>query len=177
MGHFILCKTCGVKKFINPAANYKYCSRQCREKDPEYRTKLPQRNPKKKIELNCKQCNKTFLVMKCHSSRLFCCFNCSSLYHSGSNHSQWNGGVVWYGSNWKSQRKRARARDNNICQLCGKTKEQNRGLNMDVHHVIPFKMFESYKRANNINNLISLCISCHRKQERKMDLSKKILGV
>jgi len=39
--------------------------------------------------------------------------------------------------------------------------------NLDVHHIVPFREFglENYKKANRLENLISLCHSCHLKSE------------
>lgn len=55
----------------------------------------------------------------------------------------------------------------NVCQRCGKTKERN-GRNMDVHHKMKFKSFEYVPgvnrndiEANVLDNLISLCLTCH----------------
>jgi len=42
-----------------------------------------------------------------------------------------------------------------ICQICGKTKEQN-GYGLDVHHV------NYVKEDSDERNLISLCHSCHK---------------
>lgn len=166
--HFILCKTCGKKKYINPAAGYKYCSRACREKDPEYRMKLPQRKPHAKI-LNkiCKKCKQKFTVQNCYRYRKFCSLLCSQKFRTGKNHHLYTGFPYSpYGANWLSQQSKARARTNNTCSKCGKTKRQNKNKNMDVHHIMPFKLFgkKQYKKANRLSNLVALCMSCHRKE-------------
>lgn len=52
-------------------------------------------------------------------------------------------------------RSRIRERDNNICRICEKTKEEN-GCNMSVHHI-------DYNKDNSTPyNLISLCKICHK---------------
>jgi DEAD/DEAH box helicase domain-containing protein len=76
-----------------------------------------------------------------------------------------------YGPNWTAQRDAARARDGYHCRRCG-APEQN-GRRHDVHHVTPFRAFgyapdrnDLHKLANRLENLITLCPSCHRLAER-----------
>jgi 5-methylcytosine-specific restriction endonuclease McrA len=57
-----------------------------------------------------------------------------------------------------------RKRDGYRCQHCGKTQKQN-GRSLDVHHIRPFRLFDNYTDANELDNLISLCMSCHGKAE------------
>ena len=79
----------------------------------------------------------------------------------GENNPNWKGGYApYYGPDWYYQRKLARKRDNHLCQLCG-IKEN--GRKHDVHHIISRRDFDDYKEANKLENLITLCISCHRK--------------
>lgn len=72
-----------------------------------------------------------------------------------------------YGPNWKTQRRRALARDNHQCRMCGASE----GM-LHVHHIRPFREFnyapgqnENYQEANQLDNLITLCPSCHRQAE------------
>ncbi len=76
-----------------------------------------------------------------------------------------------YGPNWPAQRDAARARDNYSCRRCGAPERD--GRQHDVHHVTPFRAFgyvpgrnDLYKLANQLENLITLCPSCHREAER-----------
>jgi DEAD/DEAH box helicase domain-containing protein len=76
-----------------------------------------------------------------------------------------------YGPNWPAQRDAARARDNYRCRRCS-APERN-GRRHDVHHLTPFRAFgyvpganDLYKLANRLDNLITLCPSCHRQAER-----------
>lgn len=79
----------------------------------------------------------------------------------GENNPNWKGGYEpYYGPNWRQQRRFARERDNFICQLCGS--EEN-GRKHDVHHIIPFRELTDYEVANELENLLTLCSSCHRK--------------
>lgn len=63
-----------------------------------------------------------------------------------------------YGDDWDKIRSLVYMRDNWTCQQCGKSK-----IKLDVHHIKPF--LESFD--NSLNNLVSLCRSCHIKEENK----------
>ena len=79
----------------------------------------------------------------------------------------WKGGYEpYYGENWLVQKRKARLRDKNICQRCGKTREQEK-KELSVHHIIPFRNFglKNYKKANKLNNLITLDKRCHKMVE------------
>lgn len=74
------------------------------------------------------------------------------------------------GSNWEQQRNRARARDGYRCRHCGVHERPERGH--DVHHIQPFRTFgfvrgknDNYLEANRLENLVTLCRSCHRRVE------------
>jgi len=78
---------------------------------------------------------------------------------------------VDYGPDWSAQRNAARARDGYVCRNCGAPERE--GRQHDVHHVTPFRAFgyvpgvnEFYQLANRLDNLITLCPSCHRRVER-----------
>jgi DEAD/DEAH box helicase domain-containing protein len=78
---------------------------------------------------------------------------------------------VDHGPNWRAQRDAARVRDGYRCRRCG-APERN-GRQHDVHHATPFHAFgyvpgrnDLYKLANRLENLITLCPSCHRRAER-----------
>lgn len=81
----------------------------------------------------------------------------------GESNFNWKGGYEpYYGPNWRQQRRNARARDKYTCQRCGVT-EKDLGRQLDVHHKIRFGNFgiKRYKEANRLENLISLCYTCH----------------
>lgn len=78
---------------------------------------------------------------------------------SGENHWLWNPDKEYFrGEDWLEARKFALERDKYICQDCGKTNK----LRMDVHHLIPWE--ETHD--NRLENLITLCRSCHIKREK-----------
>lgn len=86
----------------------------------------------------------------------------------------WSNAPNDYGPNWLKQRDLARARDGYRCQICGEP-EGDKAHN--VHHKIPFRMFESIEQANHIANLITLCNSCHRKVETAVRVRSGLAGL
>lgn len=64
-----------------------------------------------------------------------------------------------YGPKWDEIKSIAQTRDDNRCQDCGSTK------NLHVHHIIPFRTFDSREEANKLDNLLTLCATCHKKWE------------
>jgi len=76
-----------------------------------------------------------------------------------------------YGKGWnKSKRRRVRERDGYECQGCGMSQEAHQeahnGESLHVHHIQKRKTFDSAAEANAIENLITLCRSCHRTWEK-----------
>ena len=86
-----------------------------------------------------------------------------SIHYRGEDNPAWRGGYEpYYGPNWEEQRRKALDRDKHLCQKCG---AKENGREHDVHHIIPFRIFgiKRYEEANQIDNLLTLCIGCHRK--------------
>lgn len=72
-----------------------------------------------------------------------------------------------YGPNWQEQRAKALERDDHRCRTCGAAAEL-----LHVHHVRPFRDYgyvpgrnRNYRQANRVENLVTLCPSCHRRAE------------
>ena len=75
-----------------------------------------------------------------------------------------------YGPNWQEVRQRALARDNHRCRTCGAEAKPGQGLH--IHHIRPFREYgyipgenDNYLQANQLENLATLCPSCHRQAE------------
>ncbi|MES3161476.1 MAG: helix-turn-helix domain-containing protein [Halorubrum sp.] len=83
----------------------------------------------------------------------------------GEPHHRWKGGVdEYYGDNWAKQRRKALQRDDYECQRCGITQSEHRNrtdIGLDVHHKTPIRTFQSTDDANTLENLVTLCRSCH----------------
>lgn len=82
-------------------------------------------------------------------------------------HYNWKGGYGNdYGPNWDRQREKARQRDNHTCQACG-VEESEYHRDLDVHHIRRKEWFvencgdEWWQEANDLSNLVTLCMSCH----------------
>jgi len=118
----------------------------------------------------CANCGKpiTKKYISCGNRKgkhLFCDNKCYGEWRSqnisGSDHPRFKGGgEIYYGSNWRQQRRAARKRDNYTCQKCDVVEN---GRAHDVHHIVPFRDYgiENYKDANKLINLVCLCNVCH----------------
>lgn len=89
---------------------------------------------------------------------------------TGDGHPNWKGGGNGaYGKGWNSVRRQALERDGYRCVVCG-TSQEELGRNPDVHHIIPVRWFiesdeHTREDAHYLENVISLCIGCHRKAD------------
>lgn len=79
-----------------------------------------------------------------------------------------------YGPGWAQIRDQVRARDRYTCQVCGVVEA---GRQHDVHHKVPFRAFPSSVEANRLDNLITLCPSCHRKAEQNVRMRSGLSGL
>ena len=104
-----------------------------------------------------------------------------------------------YGPGWSQIRERVRARDDYKCQMCGRPELDRQH---DVHHKIPFRMFVKRsvpslditsqsqpslgddkildlvrERANQLDNLTTLCPECHKKAENAVRIRSGLAGL
>ncbi|MBI2952627.1 HNH endonuclease [bacterium] len=68
------------------------------------------------------------------------------------------------GGDWEVRARQARERDGFACRGCGVT-EERLGRQLDVHHIVPFRLFPPGADANRLDNLVSLCPVCHARAE------------
>jgi DEAD/DEAH box helicase domain-containing protein len=87
-----------------------------------------------------------------------------------------------YGPNWARQRDAARARDGFKCVVCSKPEAP--GQQHHVHHRKPFRTFgyvrgenEHYLRANDLDNLMTVCPSCHAQVETAESVNQALSGL
>lgn len=88
----------------------------------------------------------------------------------GEKHPNWRGGKSFepYGLDFnKHLKEQIRERDKFICQICGL--EEN-GHRFDVHHI------DFNKQNNNLDNLITLCHSCHTRTQYDKIQKFKVFG-
>lgn len=76
----------------------------------------------------------------------------------------WNNDPIDYGKGWKVLSDSIRKRDLQRCRNCGIAAE------LDVHHIVPFRMFSDPAAANEPDNLISLCPRCHHLAELRVHI-------
>lgn len=127
------------------------------------------KNPKwtEGVMMTCKHCNSSFSrkpwYIKIPGYKGdFCSVACRDGYKaehlSGENSPMWVGGITTYrGKGWVAARMLAVERDQGSCQQCGKVV----GVSIPVHHVRPFRLFETAAEANQLQNLMCLCQPCH----------------
>jgi DEAD/DEAH box helicase domain-containing protein len=77
---------------------------------------------------------------------------------------------VDYGPSWGQARQGALTRDGQTCRQCGAKERRERSH--DVHHLRPFREFgyvadenRNDRMANDLDNLITLCQTCHHRAE------------
>ena len=101
----------------------------------------------------CKNCGREYTGR----GQEFCSNLCNGNFMSGKIHPNWRGGISFepYGLEFNNELKeQIRARDNHTCQECGYTQDQLK-YKLHIHHI-------DYNKTNNhLDNLISLCNSCH----------------
>lgn len=177
-----ICPVCG-KRFSKRKYNDSqstYCSQKCAYKgrtlgytkrniESGYNTEPT------KITLNCNNCKNDFIVEKIEKGRKYCSRECFLESHKkqmlGENNPSWIDGrsyekECYRGANWDEQRFKCYKRDNYVCQACEIKCISRRNLNdkngskiIQCHHI---ESFDNGKN-NNLNNLITLCASCHKK--------------
>ena len=87
-----------------------------------------------------------------------------------------------YGPNWEQQKQQARRRDGGRCRGCGA--QERPGHHHHVHHIRPFRTFgyipgknDFYLQANALDNLVTLCPSCHRTAEQQVRMRSALAGL
>jgi DEAD/DEAH box helicase domain-containing protein len=86
----------------------------------------------------------------------------------------WHDGSNDYGPGWNTLRGRVIRRDGNRCQVCG---SGGTTQPLHVHHIQPFRSFSSREAANQLQNLITLCPTCHRHAEIRVRIRSGMAGI
>jgi len=77
-----------------------------------------------------------------------------------------------YCDDWKKIRELVLRRDNRTCQDCGISQEiLGKWASLHIHHIQPF--LETFD--NSLGNLITLCPSCHRKEESRIERERRMV--
>lgn len=91
----------------------------------------------------------------------------------------WTGDSNDYGPGWQKIRLAVRKRDQFKCQVCGAVESTREH---DVHHKIPFRAFvregsADPVQANRLENLITVCRTCHQKVEQNVRMRSGLAGL
>lgn len=92
----------------------------------------------------------------------------------------WRGDQNVYGPGWLKIRAQVRLRDGYRCQVCGAAEEEREH---DVHHITPLRAFQdsnglvNYARANQMENLVTLCPNCHHRAETAVRVRSGLAGL
>ena len=145
------------------------------------RKKAHNKGKRERTKNKCKACNKEFEVVKSQKYLKYCCKKCyyedgkfdrakgkrwfltnkQRLNKSGKNNPAWKGGIskLPYGIEWtKLLKENIKIRDNFTCQECSKHQSKHKH-SFHVHHI------DNNKFNNKMDNLITLCPSCHGKKQ------------
>ena len=152
-----VCQYCGKEFYLKKShvdkGCGKYCTRECFNCATENH-----------LEIICETCGKVFVVSGHRENTAhFCSLRCRNIGKQGEKASTWMGGKSFepYLPEFNNAlKKRIRQRDGYVCQICRK-QQVHRALS--VHHV------DYDKTNNNETNLISLCLTCHRKTNHNRD--------
>lgn len=159
----VQCFTCGESLLVKPYWAEKnerhFCDRKC------------WRNRPTGVQVECSFCGASIKVEPYYAEKRenhFCDKECEGKWLAknrvGENHPQYTGHDGYYGANWHKQRRRALKRDGHECQRCGIAEEECRdqyGFALSVHHYEPQSEFDDKEEANRIDNLVTVCSSCH----------------
>lgn len=182
------CDQCG-SETEKHAVNYEknenaFCDPQCHGEWIS-ENNVGKNNPQFKPELTveCDWCGKEHQKSSEkieRNERNFCGNGCRGEWQSktrrGENHPRWieNTTRISYGGFWQKQRKKRLERDGYECVICKKSNEQHKiehGKGLDVHHITKAREFLredgslNQDRAHRMENLITLCIGCHKRWE------------
>jgi DEAD/DEAH box helicase domain-containing protein len=87
----------------------------------------------------------------------------------------WNSDPNDYGPGWEKLRQLVRRRDQFVCQVCGKPEQDGKAHH--VHHKKPFRSFLSAVEANRMENLVTLCSTCHQRAEVNLRVRSGLSGL
>lgn len=184
-----VCAVCG-KKFIRYKTHIKskhqFCSSECSYKGRSlgYVKRMVSKpykivnSLKKRIKKNCEICGKDFeTIPSKEKTNKYCSRKCFEIAHKENmrgkkNPSYINGNSYnkrsWRGFDWEERRQLVYKRDNYICQRCEVKCIGRKELNgNNSHRLIQCHHLEKYKinQINDLNKLITLCVSCHGQME------------
>jgi len=186
-GYDYTCEWCGergTKSQIDDRDDHQFCSTECYH-TWRRNTLVGEESPAwegKTVKKDCEWCGQSVVKQLAHiegNERAFCNQDCHGNWLSenrrGENATRWKGGIdLDYGPNWGRKRQMRLEEDNHSCVVCGMEENEHKhtyGTSLHVHHIQPMRQFKSddgemnHERANRLNNLVTLCVSCHSRWE------------
>jgi hypothetical protein len=164
-----------VYKSDSGESNNHFCSKEC-----YYEWTRENITKGERVEITCEYCGDTKKVYPhLRDKQRFCSRECNYKWTSeirrGENHPRWKGEHGDYcGPNWREERQERLEYDGWECVVCGMdndTHTEEYGEGLHVHHICPRSEFRDesgdidWSEANDIENLITLCASCHQNWE------------
>lgn len=182
-GEESVCEWCG-ETFRGNAGNVnKFCSRECKDESQTEMTGSDHHNYVEYAEYQCEKCGETFRGKPTNPNR-FCSQDCLYDWQSeafsddncwlygkvGEEHPRYSGGRTGdYPENWDELREVVIERDGGECTACGVGRDElqeTEDRDLDVHHIEPVDGFDDSDEAHSIDNLTTMCRSCHRRNEK-----------
>ena len=120
--------------------------------------------------LTCQNCAKPFKqkpwLERQNGVARFCsrtCFQTSGIFDGEKSPHYVGGKTTYRGKGW------IEARFAVVTEQCGNcaTCDKHVGPSLPVHHIIPYRRFQTAADANRRENLVGLCQSCHMKEETR----------
>ena len=181
----LTCAHCGdtYRKPPSEAERSRFCSRDCLAAHRSEELSEPFGGESNRVELTCEWCGTSYsrAASNAEGSR-FCSKECQSAAQSvefssedwhlqgvrGADHPSYEGSDEYRGTNWPEQREAALERDDRQCVNCGLSMEEHierHGCELHVHHIDPIGNYDVVEDANTLDNLLTVCRSCHSKVE------------
>lgn len=151
------CEVCSAIFYVpRNRSDARYCSPAC-YRDGRYGKERP-------TDRTCPVCSIVFSVKNPSDNNVTCSTTCRRVHksrlHQGEKSHFWRGGkMAPYSGIWRERRAAARDRDGHKCVLCGSIDR------IQVHHKVPYR----YSKSHELDNLITLCRSCHSREEYKVN--------
>jgi hypothetical protein len=144
------CPTCG--KIVD-GLTHKFCSFDC-----YVQSRITRDRP-------CEICGQVFRAHR--KSARFCSRKCTGVFNQRNEGQGPVGRDGYRGSDWLKVAAVVRERDGNKCRNC--SAEWAGGKRWPVDHIRPWRLFTSLGEANNLDNLATLCPSCHSRKTHKIE--------
>ena len=169
------CSFCGKELMLQPnrILEKNFCDNSCAGK---YGLSLRWPTGAKTVTVTCAFCgiDKTIpaweydMRSKRGQSQFFCNRSCFGGWKSANWNAEhnpaWKGGWNNHGSGWNMMRNLVRIEQNYACDDCG-ISEVELGRAIDVHHIVPARLFKRKADSNFRENLVGLCHACHMERE------------